>query len=520
MAYSSDENAGGLDILTTLATGDLHIVGDISDANRAKVISENNLEVVIANSTNFVDELVQNAYFTTTLAGDSNFQSVLAGDSNFVTLLTSDTLFQTLVNNFAGGGGSGGGGGGKPMTFSLPNTDGIPAGFAWQTGYSDREALIYRGTSANLILQDAQGNTQLRNTATDWADSNDISGYALIGAYLYAFLVDGPGTELRVYRYTATDLSLGGTLITIAGQALGTEITTVMTSNGTDFYFNFDGGTSANEFEIAKYSISGTTLTYVSTVTCGASGSHFDTGFAVNNSGDIYGFASTITRYNSSGTLQDTAPDIGALYIYVFNWDNTFYTSENNATDSLWTKVYLPNTDDSSEVSESLSMIPQPAFFSTDASLSTNPNANTEAHVGKLVIPSTITVSNITISVTTVTVAGTLKIALFSDDGLNKLFEVTTANISGTGNVSTAVTPTTIAPGTYYLMVMSVVNATDVSWRYYKYNTALDSLNDPATFPIISGLLSGLTAGTIPTTFDPTTMTALSSGLVINRLDA
>ena len=69
-------------------------------------------------------------------------------------------------------------------------------------------------------------------------------------------------------------------------------------------------------------------------------------------------------------------------------------------------------------------------------------------------------------------------------------------------------------------MVMSVVNATDVSWRYYKYDTALDSLNDPATYPIISGLLSGLTAGTIPATFDPTTMTALSSGLAANRLDA
>lgn len=110
MAYVSDENAGGLDVLTTLATGDLHIIGDVSDSNRAKAITEDNLEIVIANATTFVDELIANNYFTTNLAGDSNFQSALAGDSNFVTLLTSNSLFQTLVQNFAGGGGSGGGG--------------------------------------------------------------------------------------------------------------------------------------------------------------------------------------------------------------------------------------------------------------------------------------------------------------------------------------------------------------------------------------------------------------------------
>lgn len=113
MAYSSDENAGGLDILTALATGDLHIVGDISDSNRAKVISQNNLENTFVASTNFLDALIASNYFTQNLAGDSDFQAALAGDSDFITLLTSDTLFQTLVNNFAGGGGGGGGGGTK-----------------------------------------------------------------------------------------------------------------------------------------------------------------------------------------------------------------------------------------------------------------------------------------------------------------------------------------------------------------------------------------------------------------------
>lgn len=65
MAYTTDKKSTGLDVLTTLATGDLHIVGDVSDSGRAKAITQNNLEVVIANSTNFIDELTANSTFIT-----------------------------------------------------------------------------------------------------------------------------------------------------------------------------------------------------------------------------------------------------------------------------------------------------------------------------------------------------------------------------------------------------------------------------------------------------------------------
>jgi len=77
MAYTTDENSIGLDVLTTLEQNDLHIVGDVSDSGRAKAITEENLEITIANSTNFIDELTNNANF------------------------------QTNVNNFVTGGGGG-----------------------------------------------------------------------------------------------------------------------------------------------------------------------------------------------------------------------------------------------------------------------------------------------------------------------------------------------------------------------------------------------------------------------------
>lgn len=63
MAYTTNEKSTGLDVLTTLATGDLHIVGDVSDSGRAKAITEDNLEILIANSATFLSELTTNATF-------------------------------------------------------------------------------------------------------------------------------------------------------------------------------------------------------------------------------------------------------------------------------------------------------------------------------------------------------------------------------------------------------------------------------------------------------------------------
>lgn len=67
MAYTDNEKSTGLDVLTSLAQNDLHIVGDVSDSGRAKAITEDNLEDTIANSTNFINELTANATFITNL---------------------------------------------------------------------------------------------------------------------------------------------------------------------------------------------------------------------------------------------------------------------------------------------------------------------------------------------------------------------------------------------------------------------------------------------------------------------
>ena len=334
MAYTEDKKSTGLDVLTGLDAGDLHIVGDISDSGRAKAITQNNLEIDIANSTNFVDTLVANNYFTTELANDTNF----------VNELTTNTTFQSAVNNFVtvvGGGGSSTGSG-KPISFSSTWT-----GSGHQQGYVDQEAILYSNNGSQISFQSPINGIQYRNTTSDWASSAGVQGYVLMGDYLYLLLAKGGSPlEQRLYRYDASDLSLGGTLMTISGQAFGIAGSFQMTSDGVYFYFSSDAGTTANDYEIAKYSLSGTTLTYVSTTTCGSTPTQFAS-FTVDSSGQYIGYDTQVLYvFDNTGTLTDTIPLTGGSASTSFlNWKNTIYFKNANQD---FVKLNLDGTDVSS----------------------------------------------------------------------------------------------------------------------------------------------------------------------------
>jgi len=340
MAYTTDEKSTGLDVLTTLATGDLHIVGDVSDSGRAKAITENNLEVTIANSSNFVDTLVANNYFTTELANDTNF----------VNELTTNTTFQSAVNNFVTvvGGGSGGASSGKPMSF-FPKL-GASSGNSIN-GYQDRE-VVFSANGSDIYLADPTGNSQKRDILADWASATFVRGYALIGSYLYVLLVKHTATtDAKVYRYDASDLSLGGTLMTVSGATLDYATDIRLSSNGTHLFMSSDGGASANAEDIAKFSISGTTLTYVSTTTCTTTTASFGGAFSVDTAGNYYstkdGETQTIYVCDSTGTQTSTQSESFQMSS-IMNWGNTLYGYNSVAT--AWSKLYMPATDTAIEV--------------------------------------------------------------------------------------------------------------------------------------------------------------------------
>jgi len=324
-----DQKISQLTALTTADQADVYAIVDTS-ATETKKITQENLEDTIANSTNFVDELVGNSYFTTELANDANF----------VNELTLNSSFQSAVNNFVTTvPSSGSGSGGKPITFSL--TDTVTATSNPLSGYSDAEAVVYSNGST-IYMQDAIGYTQSRDTSTDWASSTTVVSYVLLNAYAYVLL--SSGAALRVYRYNRNDLSAGGTLVTFSGATLTYGANVVMTSNGVQFFFNYNVGQSANSYSIAKLTISGTTLTYISATSAGSTANQFSGAFAVDSVTNYYGTnAGVIYQYDNTGTLQVTSGSTLATISRLFNWDNTLYGCD--SAGQFFNKLYMQDTD-------------------------------------------------------------------------------------------------------------------------------------------------------------------------------
>lgn len=161
-------------------------------------------------------------------------------------------------------------------------------------------------------------------------------------------------------------------------------------------------------------------------------------------------------------------------------------------------------------------LIPLPAFPAFAIS-SKQMNVNTTGWCGKISITSGITTQKISIEIASHAVNGTLKIALFSEDGQTQIFSVTTATITTTGIVSTAISSTTINAGHYYIVVIPV-STTDTSPRTYSFSANVATLNDPASEPVLSGTIT-VTAGTMPSTITPTSITADATSCLTFRLD-
>ncbi len=182
-------------------------------------------------------------------------------------------------------------------TFNLNNSE-----FSWNCDV----ASIVNTSSTTIYLQYGTVPLQGRQTTTDWASSASITSAVILGSYMYVMLRDS-SNNYRLYRYDKSNLAGGGTLMTIATQAFSTTggADVRITTDGTDFYFNYKGGNSANSYVISKYTLSGTTITYSSDITCGSTAGSF-IGIQADISGNLYGYGSDlkVRKHNSSGTLQ------------------------------------------------------------------------------------------------------------------------------------------------------------------------------------------------------------------------
>ena len=224
------------------------------------------------------------------------------------------------------------GGGGKPETFRITSV-----GTPFDMLYMDDMYRFGYVSSRFLQLEKAGQMPKKRDAASDFTGVDTLSrGAVIIGAYAYVLMMENstdPDTW-EVYRYSVSDISAGGTIMTWSGATVRANTNTIfrMTSDGTNFYFSHQAGNSANDYSIAKFTVSGTVFTYDSTITCGSTSGLFDR-FLVNSTGDIYAVNTTgnltdINKYNSSGTLQTTASGISISTDRFLNYGDDFYISQ------------------------------------------------------------------------------------------------------------------------------------------------------------------------------------------------
>jgi hypothetical protein len=209
---------------------------------------------------------------------------------------------------------------------------------------------VIQGAQFNYVLATQQ--PQVRTITSDWASaaSGGVNSVITLGVYAYLLLRDA-SNNYRVYRYDKTNLSTGGTLMTISGQSFGTSggAEVNMMTDGTAFFFNYKGGTTANDRTISRYTLSGTTLTYASDITCGASNNVAQRLLQVDSSTNIYVMSTTdniIRKYNSSGTIQSTSVAYNSANIENQNYclNTTSYIGYNTQTSNrpkYQTKIVL-----------------------------------------------------------------------------------------------------------------------------------------------------------------------------------
>jgi len=189
-----------------------------------------------------------------------------------------------------------------------------------------------------------------RDLVTDWAQCDEAGAhFVVLGVYLYVWAKDvgtSPHT-CRVYRFLKTDLAAGGTLMTFSGAVVltNTNSSVAMTTDGTSFYFNFEAGSSANDYLIAKYTLSGTNFAYVSTITCGVVANCLNTIQVRAADGHIIGWGTLdnkLRRYNTSGTIQSTSPFGFAGGFSSINGVAFYGGIANNSSDTYLIKQRVP----------------------------------------------------------------------------------------------------------------------------------------------------------------------------------
>jgi hypothetical protein len=269
----------------------------------------------------------------------------------------------------------------------------------------------------------------------------------------------------------------------------GTGTSTVPTDN---YYLSNESGSSTWK----EFVGSGVTITHGSTSTTFTS-QNIDTSDTYIWTGP-HTFSNTVTATN---TVSFTATTTLTGNLIASSSANTLATS---------TFTGRVTFDGGSSVDAATSTFVWPKSIEEHAIATTTSglSVNTTGFFFGIEVPAKINLAKISILVNAVGVAGVLDFGLYSSDGQNKLLEFTSPTISATGLASATGTAVWVEPGVYYLGIIPNGSANITIDTWDGGVGAVNNLNALATGePKSAGGISGLTAGTLPSTIDTTALT-------------
>jgi len=272
------------------------------DINVTQLAGDAVFVTAIANNATFVTTLVANATFTTALGGDVNFINTLTSDPLFITNVITNSGVQTGIQyqdegvnlgtsgtvdtlDFTGAGITAtrlgntvtvAVGGGTPVvaeqnlggvTLTSPFNPGILGTSSSQDGADLYFMSADNGTNNTTIFRyTLDVNSGLYYYAADNASSSGdsaqgVNGIVELGGFVYAFDYNSGGSTRVCNRFAATNLGGGATVMTFVGGTVNMQIEGAFT-DGTDLFVHI-----SSTGNVEQYSISGTTLTFVQTVT-------------------------------------------------------------------------------------------------------------------------------------------------------------------------------------------------------------------------------------------------------------
>lgn len=153
--------------------------------------------------------------------------------------------------------------------------------------YRDNDSVLvkYSASAGTLVILIKGKNPQVKDFLTDFpsviANDNQISSAVYTKGFLYIMVHNIQTGVRKLARYNAYNIfsppviiGFGGSTVLVNGSTGSSTPEVVMSYDGTYFYFNHNCGNSTNDNMIAKFTLSGTTLTYVSSITLSGGNTH------------------------------------------------------------------------------------------------------------------------------------------------------------------------------------------------------------------------------------------------------